>query len=131
MHTRLTLHRRTGWSLDATAGDGSTLDITALSVESEKEEERWSPPFGKKLPAASAGQPAHVDVVNPELDCTMPGRTCSADARLYNPNVTSAVTSSTHRSTVEALPHQRQSPLPHRSAPKAQFGQRQPGPIEL
>jgi hypothetical protein len=64
----------------------------------------------------------------------MPGRTRRADARLYSPHATSAVIPSTHGSTVEAVPQQRQSParpLPHRSDPKAQSGQHQPGLIEL
>lgn len=137
--------RRTDPSSDATAGGGSTLDMTTLSIDPIKEKERRSPPFGKKRPAESEGHgrrgkaPAHVDVVDSDYNrniphAVIPERTRKADARLYDPNVPSTLASSPQRIGAEGSPQQPQSPahpLPHRSAPKAQSSQRQPGLIEL
>jgi hypothetical protein len=127
-------------SLDASAGGGSALDLKSLSLEPEKE--RHSPPLsGKKRPAETEGHgrrgkaPAHVEVVDSDYNrdiphTVMPERTRRTEtARLFDPKNTSANTNSPQHS--ESQPQSPSRSLPHRSAPKTQYSQRQPGLIEL
>jgi hypothetical protein len=135
MHAHLTLRRRPDPLSNATAGSGSTLDITALLTNLIKEKEQNLPPFSKKHLAESKGYShrgkalAHVNVIDADYNCNtlyavIPKRTRKVDpARLYNPNV---VYLSPQQSSVEISPQQLQSP-----APKAQASYRQPGLIEL
>ncbi|KAH8704679.1 hypothetical protein GQ44DRAFT_629914 [Phaeosphaeriaceae sp. PMI808] len=133
--------RRTDPSSDATAG-GSAPDITSLSLDTEKERQP-SPYLGKKRPAESEGHgrrgkaSSHVDAIDLDYNRkmphkVMPERTRKPDARLYNPNQTSSNNASPQTSVTESS--QPQSPsrlLAHRSAPKTQHAQRQPGLIPL
>jgi hypothetical protein len=129
----------------ATAGGGSAPDITTLSLEPE-EKSRQSPPYsGKKRPAESEGhgrrgkaQPSHVEMAN--VDSTRNIRKPDT-AKLFNPN--QPPTSSPQRPVTEprdatkndqSQQTQLQSPsrpLSHRSTPKAQYPQHQPGLLEL
>ncbi|KAF2126052.1 hypothetical protein P153DRAFT_433857 [Dothidotthia symphoricarpi CBS 119687] len=118
--------RNTYRSSDATAGGGSTLDITGLSLEQNTL--RQSPPYsGKKRPAGSdfygrrEKGPIQVGVFDPDYsrDTVTPERT----QRLYDPKQSTA---SPYRSTPE-LPHR--DPILRAQHPQGPA--RQPGLIEL
>ncbi|KAH8698017.1 hypothetical protein GQ44DRAFT_779325 [Phaeosphaeriaceae sp. PMI808] len=105
--------RRTDPSSDATAG-GSAPDITSLSLDTEKERQS-SPYLGKKRPAESEGHgrrgkaSSHVDAI---------------DLDYNNASPQTSVTESSQPQSPSRL-------LAHRSAPKTQHAQRQPGLIPL
>ncbi|KAH7076133.1 hypothetical protein FB567DRAFT_608774 [Paraphoma chrysanthemicola] len=148
--------RKTDQSTNATVGGGSAPDITSLSLESDKGRE--SSPPSKKRPAESEGHgrrgkaPSHVKVVDSDYDrssiahAVIPERTRRPDARLFDPKQTTPTgTASPQRSATSdwsreatksgqfqaSQPQSPSRPLPHRSAPKAQYPHRQPGLIEL
>ncbi|KAH3956211.1 hypothetical protein HBH51_248110 [Parastagonospora nodorum] len=151
--------RRTDPSIEATVGGGSAPDITNLSLEPEDKSRQSSPYSGKKRPAESEGHgrrkaPTHVEVVDADYNrsiphSVVPERARRPDAaRLFDPNQASPKAGSPQRSAPGAhsdwsrdatkssqfKPSQLQSPsrpLPHRTAPKAQYPPRQPGLIEL
>jgi hypothetical protein len=144
--------RRSDHSSDATAGDRSTPDITALTLEPSKDARQPSPPSSKKRPADSEHQgrrgkaPSHVEVA--EADFSKQIRPKAQDPRLFDPNHPAKGTSSPYQTTPEPSsewsneatksaqiqPSQPQSParqIAHRTASKPQTAQRQPGLIEL
>ncbi|KAF2030790.1 hypothetical protein EK21DRAFT_100265 [Setomelanomma holmii] len=135
-------------SMDMASG-GSTPDITSLSLETEKEKGRLSPPSsGRKRPAESEGHGrrgkalSHVDLVDSDYNRNVRK---SETGKLFDPSAAVPTgTSSPQRSATSDWPRdatksqfqttQPQSPSrpsPHRSAPKAHHPQRQPGLLEL
>lgn len=147
-------------SSDGTAGDGSTPDITGLTLESGKEPRQPSPPSGKKRPAESEHQArrgkaqSHVEAADasdysrhiPYKTASDRNRNKSQDARLFDPNQVSKSTllpttpepssdwSNEATKSTQLQPSQSPSPARpklQRTVPSPQKSQQQPGVIEL